>query len=242
MEETWKIIMLCIMFGLPMIMYLVELISDRGDRQTPPEAHRAVEPTEKLRQKRDKSGGKILGVIPDGESVPAALNAEETQDFDVRGGALVRYLGHRVHVRVPQGVTRIGRYAFTRIERKEETVEVFEGAAALPPMLRAPEEIYHDAPTRKTVVREVPHGLGFITGIDLPDSVEVIEENAFYNCSSLRRISLPQGLKAIYFDAFRGCTSLKEVRVPVQTEVSDDAFHGTKVVRVQRTDANENGI
>ena len=50
--------------------------------------------------------------------------------------------------------------------------------------------------------------------IILPDSLQVIEDNAFDNCKSLVKINLPVGLKSIGFKAFKNCDSLESLVIP----------------------------
>lgn len=41
----------------------------------------------------------------------------------------------------------------------------------------------------------------------VPDTVEVIEKEAFYCCHSLKKIYIPKSVKVIERDAFAGCTA-----------------------------------
>ena len=50
--------------------------------------------------------------------------------------------------------------------------------------------------------------------IILPDSLQVIEDNAFDACKSLVKINLPNGLKSIGFKAFTNCDSLESLVIP----------------------------
>ncbi len=49
---------------------------------------------------------------------------------------------------------------------------------------------------------------------DIPDTVEEIGPNAFYDCSLLIDINLPNGLKKIGDSAFWGCIALKSLDIP----------------------------
>ena len=53
-----------------------------------------------------------------------------------------------------------------------------------------------------------------IESITLPDSVEIIEAEAFKYCENLKSINLPSGLKELGEGAFYGCFSLEEIEIP----------------------------
>lgn len=50
-----------------------------------------------------------------------------------------------------------------------------------------------------------------ITGINIPDHIEIIGEYAFFYCDKLETVSLPKSLTKIYSNAFGGCEKLKNV-------------------------------
>ena len=53
-----------------------------------------------------------------------------------------------------------------------------------------------------------------IENITIPDSIETIGSNAFYECANLQSIVLPNSITKINESAFRGCTSLNSVTLP----------------------------
>ena len=64
-----------------------------------------------------------------------------------------------------------------------------------------------------------------MTSIALPDSVELIGENAFYQCTNLQSITFGSGLKTIDVSAFEGCTALTSVSFGANLEsVGKQAF------------------
>lgn len=66
-----------------------------------------------------------------------------------------------------------------------------------------------------------------IEDINLPNSVEVIEENAFSDCPSLRNITIPEKVKVIRYGTFFNCASLKTVKVGKQLcKIRLDALTG----------------
>lgn len=71
-----------------------------------------------------------------------------------------------------------------------------------------------------------------LTSLTLPDTVRVIEDNAFTGCRRLRELTLQEGLLAIGEGAFRQCVSLTEVRVPTTcSSLGEGAFSLCNLVR-----------
>ena len=48
----------------------------------------------------------------------------------------------------------------------------------------------------------------------IPDSVTIIEDLAFYNCTSLKSIEIPNSVTEIWPTAFYNCTSLESIEIP----------------------------
>ena len=70
-------------------------------------------------------------------------------------------------------------------------------------------------------------------GVDRDDGVEIIEEEAFGDCTSLRRIKLP-GVKVIEMNAFRYCEALDEVEFGDKLEtIEARAFANTALRNVK---------
>lgn len=63
--------------------------------------------------------------------------------------------------------------------------------------------------------------------IVLTDGCTAIPDNAFLECTSLRRVTIPRGVTSVGRRAFYGCEKLTAVELPdgVKT-IGDDAFHG----------------
>ena len=53
-----------------------------------------------------------------------------------------------------------------------------------------------------------------IISVNIPKSVEVIEEFAFANCSNIKSVKLHYGLKEIWGFAFEHCISLTSIEIP----------------------------
>ncbi len=53
-----------------------------------------------------------------------------------------------------------------------------------------------------------------ITEITVPEGITAIEDEAFFECESLRTVNLPRSLKKIGSDAFRRCRNLRAIELP----------------------------
>lgn len=124
--------------------------------------------------------------------------------FEIDGTRLVKCLKYEENIRIPDGITVIGK-------------DVFAGHAwlrrvQLPNSLKIIED---GAFNRCTRLEEV----------DFPDSVERIGINAFRYCRSLKTLQLPKSLKHLDFGAFHLCLELTEVTFQrSNTEVELTAF------------------
>jgi len=64
-----------------------------------------------------------------------------------------------------------------------------------------------------------------LTGIIIPNSVEIIGNDAFRGCIGLTNVTIPNSVKTIGDDAFRGCTGLTNVTIPSGvTAIGSEAF------------------
>lgn len=60
---------------------------------------------------------------------------------------------------------------------------------------------------------------------EMPEGVEVINQNAFYKCSGLEKIVLPKSLKMIEDRAFFKCKNLEDIAIPNGvTTIGEDSF------------------
>ena len=68
--------------------------------------------------------------------------------------------------------------------------------------------------------------------VELLPSCRALENNAFYECVSLKEVVLPEGLSSIGVRAFAGCTSLWQVSLPASLrKISEMAFSGCTALR-----------
>ncbi len=65
------------------------------------------------------------------------------------------------------------------------------------------------------------------TEFSIPEGVKIVQENAFYGCTSLETVKIPDTVKNIGSYAFSGCTSLSLVEIPNGvTNIGSFAFSG----------------
>ena len=125
----------------------------------------------------------------------------------VKNGFYSLYIGgERVkgNVVVPEGVTKIGGYAFSYIDGIV--------GVTLPQSL-------------KTIGRAAFSNCYALERITIPDGVTVIEESAFKSCSSLTSITIPDSVTSIGSRAFEYCSSLTSITIPDSvTSIGNSAF------------------
>ena len=144
---------------------------------------------------------------------------------------------------VPQGITNIGRYAFSYCTSITEIIlpqgltnigyDAFLGCTSLTkvtiPNMETWLHISYGSSSSHPFSSS-KEGHLFISGKEItdfvvPQGLTSIGDYAFYFCTSLTEISLPQGLTSIGYYAFYNCTSLTEVSLPQRLiSIGDSAF------------------
>lgn len=57
-----------------------------------------------------------------------------------------------------------------------------------------------------------------IVSVVIPDTVKIVDSNAFTGCSSLESVHFPSGIKTIGMNAFQNCSALQEIVLPDSLE------------------------
>lgn len=65
-----------------------------------------------------------------------------------------------------------------------------------------------------------------LTEVTLPNTVDEIEYQAFFNCSNLTKVIIPEGVRKIGQAAFYGCSQLTSITIPGTIKNMDQAFSG----------------
>jgi len=61
---------------------------------------------------------------------------------------------------------------------------------------------------------------------DIPDTVTIVSNYAFFNCTKLVNIKIPESVEKIGSYAFGYCTGLRHLEIPQAKEIGNDAFVG----------------
>jgi hypothetical protein len=121
------------------------------------------------------------------------VNVSLHDDFTIRAGTLIEYSGADVDVTIPDGVTEIGRGAFS-------------GCTGLTSV---------SIPDGVTEIGEYAFkGCTGLASVSIPGSVTQIGRNAFVGCESLTSLSIAGSVTQIGEGAFKGCKNLSSVSIP----------------------------
>ncbi len=147
-----------------------------------------------------------------GACLQAKTRIRETgaEDFIIKDGVLIAYMGEETDVPIPENITAIGENAFLN-NTEIENVTFPAGLTAI-----------ESAAFR---------GCTALKGIVIPDSVNSIGDYAFYNCCSLKGgLHIPDGVEEIKERTFYGCSGLSgELILPTGlTGIGEYAFYNCK--------------
>ena len=130
-------------------------------------------------------------------------------------------------VTVPEGVTRIGSYAFASSYNLEcveipYTVSSIDDSAFRECIslqdVRIPKLV-------RTISQYSFEGCGSLQSLAIPDNVEIIADSAFRHCGSLENVQFSEGLLKIEKYAFASCSSLETIDVPENVkDIENSAF------------------
>ena len=120
---------------------------------------------------------------------------DDSANFIIENGVLVKYTGWQPFVEIPDTVTAIGKQAFLNNKTMMQVL----------------------IPDSVTSIGESAfEGCTSLLSVSIPDSVESIGNSAFYGCTSLGYAYLPNNAKYTVIESslFRECSVLKEIELP----------------------------
>ena len=172
-------------------------------------------------------------------------------DFRIKNGVLVKYKGKDSNVVIPNGVTSIGKSAFSgcilrKVKIPNGVTSIGESAfsgcylvdgVTIPNSVTSiGESAFSGCESLKSIVipdsvtsigKSAFSGCERLMNIVIPDSVTSIGDLAFYHCSNLKRVTISDGVTSIGNSAFSFCRSLTSVTIPDSvTSIGNAAFYG----------------
>ena len=147
---------------------------------------------------------------------------DDSVNFEIDNGVLIKYHGWQSNVEIPDTVTEIGAYAFSgnkyirSVFIPDSVTSIGDNAfdncinlyrVTMPNSLE------------KVAYRTFANcfALAFIS---IPDDVKLIERDAFYECSSLRNINLPKSLEILGSGAFQK-SAVESIEIPKSLDSVD---------------------
>ena len=144
---------------------------------------------------------------------------DDSANFIIKDGVLVKYTGWQPFVEIPDTVTAIGDEAFLN---NKTMIHVL-----------IPDSV-------KSIGNSAFEGCTSLLSVSIPDSVESIGESAFYRCTSLGYAYLPNNEKytVIGNNLFSRCEELNEIEIPEQiTTIYSAAFSESGLEEIQFSDS-----
>ena len=133
-------------------------------------------------------------------------------------------------VTIPNSVTSIGSYAFSRTGIYNDESNWKNGVLYISNCLICADE---DEVSSAYIIKEgtrliADYAFGYcssLTSVTLPNSVTSIGSSVFYNCSKLTSITIPNSITSIGSSAFFNCSKLTSITIPNSvTSIGSSAF------------------
>lgn len=122
-----------------------------------------------------------------------------------------KYIDQINSVKVEEGVTSIGEYAFYGMPNMTE--------------IQLPKGL-------KTIGGYAFKNSTKLNKVELPDTITKLGESAFYGCTGLTKINIPEGIYTIWAYTFKNCTNLAEVTLPsTLIKLDEAAFYGCSALK-----------
>ncbi len=143
---------------------------------------------------------------------------------------LVVAAGSLKNVNIPDGVTTIGKYAFSKSHLASIAIPNSVTAIEASAFMDCSSLAAANLPEYVTTIGQFAFsGCSSLTGVTLPNSVTSIGSYLFSDCTSLTAITFSSSLKSIEANMFDGCTGLTQIEIPnTITKIGNDAFNRCK--------------
>lgn len=137
------------------------------------------------------------------------INQEDLTEMQIQGNILLRYSGQNAVVTVPDGIEKLGDWAFSDTEERTKRRCSF----IFPEVKRTLEKVVFP-PSLRVIGKGAFHDEVHLKSVVFSDGLEEIGELAFAHCISLSEVKLPDSIKIISSSAFRGNKALISVVIP----------------------------
>lgn len=138
-----------------------------------------------------------------------AVNGE----FYIKDKVLIKYLGHDSSIVIPDGIEKIGDYAFKCMHINTidfpSTLKVI-GRYAFAYCTGLTDLVF---PQSLREIDDNAFSYSSVHGVVLPSALEIIEKRAFYYCLNLEELELPASVTYVGEGAFNECKNLRSILV-----------------------------
>jgi hypothetical protein len=145
-----------------------------------------------------------------------AVFYDDSVNFVIEDGVLVKYNGWQQYVLIPEEVTAIGDQAFYNNDR-------IIGVTMMDNVVSIGEESFKDCDnlyfcqlsnTLESIGYGAFNSCNNLSSAHLPDTLTSLGAYSYYDCSSLSSVELSSSLEEIYYHTFSHCTSLTNIDIP----------------------------
>ena len=163
------------------------------------------------------------------ETSPNLTNESSDDEFEIKGGVLIKYNGNASIIKIPESVTSIGDNAFLGCEMLKDVIMsdkvTIIGNSAFADCKRL--ESISISKQMLTIGDSVFSGCSNLVSITIPDSIINIGGAVFYKCSNLETIRIPKQVSKLDNFLFYECKRLKVVEICGNvTSIGCDTFYG----------------
>lgn len=168
------------------------LTAERKAREADDKIKALERELEELKVQGNEKNVEVIPKLQDKEALAKPKIFYDATEFEIDGYVLKKYKGKKEEVKIPNGVKRIGEYAF------EECTELTS--------IKIPNSV-------TSIMWRAFHLCSGLTSITIPHSVKDIGDGAFYGCTGLTSIYIPNNVTSIGTNPFIQCDTLESITV-----------------------------
>lgn len=168
-----------------------------------------------------------------------SIMSNESQDFVIDDGVLIKYIGNATIINIPENVKIIGAEAF-KDQTKIEKINFSDGVEELKKGAFERCISISNITMPKTLLRIGEKAFSrcyHLSYVALNDEIEEIDDQAFSFCPQIKQIWIGNNAKIISPTAFNGCTHLSNISIADDNEYYksiDGILYDKDVMRIVR--------